>query len=236
MENSEQLRELYHHDRRLAFIERRLQEIPAALRALGEEVARQGEVGRRRDDEAAELAEALRRLERESAVLRGELARLAEQQKAVTDMDALRASEHQLEHCRARLATVEDTLLVKLEAQEIHSREGALRARREGEERSALDDECRALDDERRECEQEQAESLAAREALLEAMADADARRYRRIFSSHGHRTLAPLRGGGCGGCGAALPPQELVEVKSQGRVIPCQGCGRLVLRVEEES
>ncbi|MBM4117265.1 hypothetical protein FJ251_05900 [bacterium] len=236
MQSSEQLLALYHLDRRLDFIARRLAEIPAAQRALAADDAARAARQRERAQAAAELAEALRRLERESAQLAAERSRLQAQQRAVTDMQALAASEHQLARSAERIAGVESSILVKLEAQEIHERELALRAEREGEQGRAAAAERAALAAEAAECGAERDRSLAEREALLAALPAADARLYRRVSGSHGHRSLVGLRGAGCGGCGAALPPQELVELRKEGRVLICQGCGRLVLRVEGEA
>jgi predicted nucleic acid-binding Zn-ribbon protein len=236
MQNSEQLLALYHLDRRLDFILRRLAEIPLAQRALAGERAERETRERARAAAAAELAEALRRLERESASLAAERSRLQTQQRAVTDMHALAASEHQLARCEERIAGVEATILVKLEAQEIHERELALRAGRDAEVAGGATAELAALAAEAAECTAERDQALAEREALLGALPAADARLYRRLAGSHGHRSLVGLHGASCGGCGAALPPQELLELRDAGRVIVCQGCGRLVLRTEGDA
>jgi len=236
MQSSEQLLALYHLDRRLDFIAQRLAEIPGAQRALAGEQAEREARRRERAAAAAELVEALRRLERDSASLAAERRRLQDQQRAVTDMQALAASEHQLARCTERIATVESTILVKLEAQEIHERELALRAAREAEEGRAAVEELAALAAEAAECAAEQAQAQTEREALLAVLPAADARLYRRVASSHGHRSLVGLRGAGCGGCGAALPPQELLELRKERRVLVCQGCGRLVLRTEGDA
>ena len=236
MQNSEQLLALHHLDRRLDFILRRLAEIPGAQRALAQERAEREARQRGREQAAAELAEALRRLERESAELAAERRRLQTQQTAVTDMQALAASEHQLARCDERIAGVEATILVKLEAQEIHEREQSLRGAREAEEARAAAAELAALVGEAAECAAERDQALAEHEATLAALPAADARLYRRLFSNHGHRSLAGLRGAACGACGAALPPQELLELRKEDRVLSCQGCGRLVLRTEGEA
>lgn len=233
MHSSEALQALYHLDRRLDFIARRLAELPAARAELAQEESAREARQRARTAEAAELVEALRRLEHESGKLGEERRRLLDQQRAVTDMQALAASEHQLQRCDERLATVEATILVKLEAQELHERETALREDRERAVAASSAAAAAALAAEEAECRADQAAAARERDSRLAALPAAEQRLYTRIFSSHGHRSLVGLRGAGCGGCGAALPPQELVELRKEGRVLSCQGCGRLVLRVE---
>lgn len=233
MQSSDQLLALYHLDRRLDFIAQRLAAIPAAEQGLAAERAQRAAQAAARAAAAAELAEALRRLERESQTLDAQRQRLEKQQRAVTDMQALAASEHQLQHCLTRIAAVESGILVKLEAQEIHERELALRAEREAAVERASAAELAALAQEAAECRAEREQALAESAALLAAMPPADARLYRRIFGTHGHRSLVGLHGAACGGCGAALPPQELLELRKEGRVLSCQACGRLVLRTE---
>lgn len=233
MHSSEALQALYHLDRRLDFIERRLAELPAARAELTQEESARAARRQARAAEAAELAEALRRLERDSAALGEERRRLLDQQRAVTDMQALAASEHQIQRCAERLATVESTILVKLEAQELHERETALREDRERAIAASGAAAAAALAAEETECRADRAAASRERELLLAVLPVVEQRLYTRVFSSHGHRSLVGLRGAGCGGCGAALPPQELLELRKEGRVLNCQGCGRLVLRVE---
>ena len=51
---------------------------------------------------------------------------------------------------------------------------------------------------------------------------------YRRMVRSKGADAMAQLDGESCGGCCQQLPPNALAEL-SQGRVVPCRSCGRMV-------
>ncbi|MDP6778123.1 MAG: C4-type zinc ribbon domain-containing protein [Candidatus Latescibacteria bacterium] len=64
----------------------------------------------------------------------------------------------------------------------------------------------------------------------------------RRALSAYG-RIRGVVRGGvavvqivkgACGGCFRQLPPQRLVEVRTQERIIRCENCGRIVVWGEE--
>ena len=58
-------------------------------------------------------------------------------------------------------------------------------------------------------------------------------RRYERIFAGQGHRTLVAIQKGACGGCGETLTPQQAIEVQEKRKIEQCEGCGRLILRVD---
>lgn len=225
--------DLYHEDRRLAFIAKRLAALPAELAALDAEVARRLDVHRQREESAAELDEALRRLGRESQIRDEELARLQRQQRDVASVEALQASESALQRCQGLKDELEEKILLKLEAQEILARENQLRASREVVEAAALAAERDGLEQEAAECRREQEAAEKKRELLCSALEPALARRYQRASVSHGHRTLVPLQDSSCGGCGEALPLQQVIDVRSGGKVLSCQGCGRLVMRTE---
>lgn len=51
---------------------------------------------------------------------------------------------------------------------------------------------------------------------------------YRRIVRSKGADAMAQLEGESCGGCCQQLPPNAVAEL-TQGRVVPCRSCGRML-------
>ena len=51
---------------------------------------------------------------------------------------------------------------------------------------------------------------------------------YRRMVRSKGADAMAQLDGESCGGCCQQRPPNAVAEL-SQGRVVPCRSCGRMV-------
>jgi uncharacterized protein len=233
MENSQSLIDLYHEDRRLDFLAKRLAELPDSLAALDAETAERAAERERRLAEAAELEEALRRLERDGQMRRDELTKLQKQQKQVASVEALTASETATARCEQLIAELEEKSLVKLEAQEIHARENELRARREEAEAESLVVERVKLEEEQADCLLDREATEARRLELIAGLEKGLRRRYERIHQRQGHRTLAPLRGENCGGCGEHIPPQDYLEIKDRRAVLPCQGCGRLVMRTE---
>jgi len=54
--------------------------------------------------------------------------------------------------------------------------------------------------------------------------------RYERIRRSKGDLAIVGVDAGACGGCGYALPPQRLQEVRRNRDIILCEGCGRILV------
>jgi predicted nucleic acid-binding Zn-ribbon protein len=55
-------------------------------------------------------------------------------------------------------------------------------------------------------------------------------KRYERILANLGSLAATRTDNGNCGGCGAKLPPQLIVEVKSNDQLLTCQACGRILI------
>lgn len=55
-------------------------------------------------------------------------------------------------------------------------------------------------------------------------------KRYERILAKLGTVAVTRVEGEGCGGCGAQQPPQLIVEIKRNDKVITCQACGRILI------
>jgi predicted nucleic acid-binding Zn-ribbon protein len=68
------------------------------------------------------------------------------------------------------------------------------------------------------------------RDSLVVRLSPALRNRYERIRRSKGDMAVVGVEGGACGGCGYQLPPQRLVELQKQERVIVCEGCGRILV------
>jgi hypothetical protein len=59
--------------------------------------------------------------------------------------------------------------------------------------------------------------------------------KYERIRRSKGDLAIVGVEYGACGGCGYALPPQRVQEVRRNRDVVLCEGCGRILVSNLEE-
>ena len=233
MDVNEQLVDLYHVDRRCAFLRRRLAEIPGALENLREEGLSRSGVGSKRHEELEDLEKSIRGVERELAAQRDLAPAKLEKRKKATSLAEMQAADREIETLEQVISHLEDRLLGKMESLGILERESQIREPREQARVLELAREANELDAELGECRTDLEKSELERERLIAALDPAVARRYVRIFGSRGHGTLASLRDGACGGCGETLPAQLLIEVSEMNSLEQCQGCGRILIRTD---
>jgi hypothetical protein len=55
-------------------------------------------------------------------------------------------------------------------------------------------------------------------------------KKYERLQQNLGSQPATRVENGVCGGCGAKLPPQLVVEVRENNRLLACQACGRILI------
>lgn len=54
--------------------------------------------------------------------------------------------------------------------------------------------------------------------------------RYNRVINALGVPAVVPINNGNCGGCGARIPAQRLVEISQNNRIYSCESCGRILI------
>jgi predicted nucleic acid-binding Zn-ribbon protein len=72
------------------------------------------------------------------------------------------------------------------------------------------------------------------RNALVERLSGPVRSRYERIRKNKGDLAIVGVEAGACGGCGYALPPQRVQEVRRNRDLILCEGCGRIMVAIED--
>lgn len=55
-------------------------------------------------------------------------------------------------------------------------------------------------------------------------------KQYQRMQTNLGTLAVTRVEDGNCGGCGAMIPPQKVVEVRFNDQMITCQNCGRILI------
>lgn len=58
-------------------------------------------------------------------------------------------------------------------------------------------------------------------------------KRYQRVRDSLGTLVVVPVNNGSCGGCGARVPAQRVVEIWQNNRIYTCESCGRILISDE---
>ncbi|MBN2171416.1 MAG: hypothetical protein JW819_08860 [Candidatus Krumholzibacteriota bacterium] len=214
-------------------LERALAELPAAGAALRREGNAARERRAARDSELADLDQGIRRLEREIVEIEDRRRREENKLRDLSTVEHVAAKQREIDALAARIESLELRVLEKIESQEILQRETELRRSTEGDADAARERELGELERDTALQRHALERTRLDRERALAGLEPTLARRYKRAFGKHGHGCVAALRDGSCGGCGEALPPQDALDLRHKGRVLDCQGCGRLILWVE---
>jgi uncharacterized protein len=57
--------------------------------------------------------------------------------------------------------------------------------------------------------------------------------RYDRIRKGRNGQAVVPVRRNSCGGCHNKIPPQRLLELRTQSKMFMCEHCGRIIISAE---
>jgi predicted nucleic acid-binding Zn-ribbon protein len=81
--------------------------------------------------------------------------------------------------------------------------------------------------------EEEELQHQHEREKALARIAKPDLAAYERIRKAKKGMAVVPIQKGACGGCYNRLPPQKLLELRTNDRVYMCERCGRIIVSDE---
>jgi predicted nucleic acid-binding Zn-ribbon protein len=71
------------------------------------------------------------------------------------------------------------------------------------------------------------------RDKVLVRITKPDIAMYERIRKAKNGRAVVPIKRGACGGCYTAVPPQKVLELKSNSMWYTCERCGRIIVSEE---
>ncbi|HTR80860.1 MAG TPA: C4-type zinc ribbon domain-containing protein [Bacteroidota bacterium] len=57
--------------------------------------------------------------------------------------------------------------------------------------------------------------------------------RYDRIRKARNGKAVVPVKRNSCGGCHNRIPPQRLLEIRTQDKIFMCEHCGRILISAE---
>lgn len=193
--------------------------VTAARRAL--------EVG---DARAASANQQRRALERDIAAFDVQEKRFEQQLAAVTDQKQFEAVQHEIAAVRAKRSDIETTALEQLEIEEQCAAEGPSLAavlERATQEASAAN---AAWDAEEAAARARTTDLDVQREAISANLSQSARNAYTRLRGARDGRAIAAIENGACGACFHSLSPHAAQEARKRERLLPCDGCGRLLM------
>ena len=68
------------------------------------------------------------------------------------------------------------------------------------------------------------------REKIVVKLGREDLDRYDRIYRAKGGKAVVPVKRNACGGCFSRVPPQKILELRSNSQIYLCEHCGRILV------
>ena len=84
-----------------------------------------------------------------------------------------------------------------------------------------------------KEHEEEELKLNHQREKIVVKVDKADLRSYERIRKAKDGKAVVPVRRNACGGCFKRVPPQTVLELRKNSKIISCEHCGRILVSDE---
>lgn len=84
-----------------------------------------------------------------------------------------------------------------------------------------------------KEHEEEELKLKHEREKYVVRIDKSDIRTYERIRAAKDGRAVVPVRRNACGGCFKRVPPQTVLELRKNSRILQCEHCGRILVSDE---
>ena len=188
---------------------------------------------RRVDASAAAQADRQKRrtaFERDIAAFEDQEARYRKQLDAVTNQQQFEAKQHEITGVQAKRSELETQVLTLMDEEEsLASAHPALAAALlKAEQESAAAHEKFATSEA---VLREKLASLDARRAAALEKLDAAARtRYERMRAGRAGRAIGAIENGACGTCFHGLSPSAASDARRREKLVPCEGCGRLLM------
>lgn len=84
-----------------------------------------------------------------------------------------------------------------------------------------------------KEHEEEELKLNHEREKYVVRIDKSDFRTYERIRAAKDGRAVVPVRRNACGGCFKRVPPQTVLELRKNSKILQCEHCGRILVSDE---
>jgi len=81
--------------------------------------------------------------------------------------------------------------------------------------------------------EDEELELKHRREKIIVRLKPDTISRYDRIRKARDGKAVVPVKRASCGGCHNKIPPQRLLELRTQNKMFMCEHCGRILISAE---
>lgn len=229
LEVIEKLLLLQDRDREILHLETELSAIEPQRRLVQSKTER----AKKADDDARQR---LRQLESERKELELEVVSKSEQieryelqQYQTRKNEEYRALTHEIDTCKAAILKIEDRELELMEQAEAAQTQIKTLAREAESLQRESDRQLAELADREATLRQRLADLRTGRAGIAASVGEAALPRYERLRQSKAGRAVVGVEHSACGGCHVQLPPQVVLECRSNHEIVLCPNCGRIL-------
>jgi uncharacterized protein len=222
-------------DREIDRLRERAIVVPRELERLAKELKVHQDILDEEERRLQDLRLDRRAAEREVESAKGRRREFELQQYKIRNNQEYQANMREIEGMRQKVTQYDDRALEILMQEEGIQKEIDRLAAIVAEERRKHDAAAGHLIAERTEVEAELAVKDGERNAVVDRLSPPLRAKYERIRRSKGDLAIVGVELGSCGGCGYALPPQRVQEIRRNREIVLCEGCGRILVSDLEE-
>lgn len=217
-------------DRETDRLRERAQVIPRELDRLAKELRVHQEILDEEERKIQDLRLDRRASEREIDQAKTRRREIEQQQFQIRNNQEYQANLREIETIKSRMTQADEKAVeILMQEEEVQKEIDRLKQVVE-EERRKHDEAAGRLRAELAEVQAELDRRDADRMAAVGRLSPALRSKYERIHRSKGDLAIVGVEGGACGGCGYALPPQRVQEVRRGRDIVLCEGCGRILV------
>jgi uncharacterized protein len=222
-------------DREIDRLRERVIVIPRELDRLAKELKVHQDILDEEERKLQDLRLDRRAAEREVESAKNRRREFESQQYKIRNNQEYQANMREIETMRQKASQYDDRALEILTLEEEILKEIDRLTRIVEEERRKHDIAAGRFRVELAEVETELAGKEAERNSVVDRLSAPLRAKYERIRRSKGDLAIVGVEYGACGGCGYALPPQRVQEVRRNRDIVLCEGCGRILVSDLEE-
>ncbi|MDM7917329.1 MAG: zinc ribbon domain-containing protein [Candidatus Eisenbacteria bacterium] len=208
--------------------------IPRELERLEKELGVHQEMLDEEERKLQDLRMDRRAAEREVEMAKTRRREFEAQQYKIRNNQEYQANIREIENMKEKARQFDDKSLEILEQEEVIQKEIDRLRQIVDEEKRKHDAASERLRAELAEVQKELDGQEKLRDQAAEKLTPSLRAKYDRIRRSKGGLAIVGVEAGACGGCGYGLPPQRLQELRRNRDLVVCEGCGRILLAVEE--
>ncbi|MBD3160580.1 MAG: hypothetical protein GF346_00505 [Candidatus Eisenbacteria bacterium] len=222
-------------DRETDRLRERAMIVPRELDRLAKELGVHQELLDEQERTLQDLRLERRAAEREVETSKQRRREFEAKQFQIRNNQAYQANLREIETMKQKASQADDRILEIMEQEEEIQKEIDRLQAVVDEERRKHDLAADGLKEELKEVEADLAKIEGERSEVIERLSPPLRSKYERIRKSKGDLAIVGVDGGACGGCGYALPPQRLQEIRRNRALVICEGCGRILVWPEQE-